>query len=121
MHLQSEQPEKHAIQSYTQDQVYIDNQCYMHSVLVSKNEIHTFPALHTLQELDPKTCLRPLTQQPEIFLIGYPGQTQFLSASQYLGFTQNGIGVECMKFDAACRTFNILLGEQRRVCLLLML
>jgi uncharacterized protein len=32
-----------------------------------------------------------------------------------------GIGVEIMANDAACRTFNILLGEDRQVLLALLL
>lgn len=121
MQLQCEQLEKNAIQSYQHNEIIIHKQSYTKSLLVSKTELYTFPALHTLTEIDPNTCLAQLSTKPEILLIGHTDPTGFLSNEQYVKFTQNAIGVECMQLDAACRTFNVLLGELRNVCLLLIL
>ncbi len=120
MQLQCEQLEKHAIQSYQRNEIVINKKSYTDSLLVSQTEIYTFPSLQCITEIDP-TCLANLSAKPEILLIGYTGPTEFLSNEQYVKFTQNGIGVECMKLEAACRTFNVLLGEHRNVCLLLIL
>jgi len=52
---------------------------------------------------------------PEIIILG----TKTPSALQRLDILkklcEQHIGVECMAIDAACRTFNILLSEHRRV------
>jgi uncharacterized protein len=121
MQLQCEQLEKHAIQSYQHNEIVINKQSYTDSLLVSQTEIHTFPALHCISEIDPTTCLSNLSEKPDILLIGYTGSTEFLSTEQYVKFTQDEIGVECMKLESACRTFNVLLGENRKVCLLLVI
>ena len=56
----------------------------------------------------------------EIVLIG-TGRTQsFPAAEVYRACTGRGVGLEVMSTPAACRTYNILLGEGRRIaaCLL---
>ena len=58
---------------------------------------------------------------PELVLIG-TGPTQcFASAEVRAAFMQRRIGVEVMQLGAACRTFNVLLQEERRVAAALFL
>ena len=53
--------------------------------------------------------------RPEIILIGTGAQTQMIHPRLYATLGQHGIGVEVMNTGAACRTFNVLSGEGRRV------
>jgi uncharacterized protein len=119
MQFQCEQPEKNSIQSYETNAVLIDHQRYDQSLLVTQKQIILIPTLSAISEIHPDQCISLLNDHLEILLIGYTGSTQFMSPAQYVSFTKIGIGVECMKLDAACRTFNILLGEHRKVGLLL--
>ena len=51
---------------------------------------------------------------PELVILGF-GQTQhFPSIEIQREFLKNGIGLECMNLAAACRTFNVLMSENRR-------
>ena len=60
--------------------------------------------------------LHPLLQlQPELVLIGTGEALKFPSIEHYACLIQQNIGVEIMDSAAACRTYNILLGEGRKV------
>jgi uncharacterized protein len=60
--------------------------------------------------------MQPLLQlQPELVLIGTGEILKFPAIERYACFIQQNIGVEIMDSAAACRTYNILLGEGRKV------
>ena len=52
---------------------------------------------------------------PEIVLLGSGAAFRFAEAALLAPLCQAGIGVEVMDTPAACRTYNILLGEGRNV------
>jgi uncharacterized protein len=56
-----------------------------------------------------------LVHKPEIVLVGTGATQQFLSPRVLAPLTNARVGVEMMDTRAACRTFNILVGEGRRV------
>ena len=58
----------------------------------------------------------PLLQlQPELVLIGTGATLKFPALEHYACLIQHNIGVEIMDSAAACRTYNILLAEGRKV------
>ena len=56
-----------------------------------------------------------LTLQPEVIILGTGNQHRFAHPKLYQALSNAGIGVEFMSTPAACRTFNILIGEDRKV------
>ena len=58
---------------------------------------------------------------PEIVLLGSGPRLRFPSPGLYAGLVKARIGVELMDTAAACRTYNILAGEGRRVAAALLL
>jgi uncharacterized protein len=56
-----------------------------------------------------------LDLKPEILLIGTGSSQRFLPAELLAQLNRQGIGVEVMDTAAACRTYNVLLSEDRRV------
>jgi uncharacterized protein len=56
-----------------------------------------------------------LAMQPELVLIGTGETLKFPPLEHYACLIQQNIGVEIMDSAAACRTYNILLGEGRNV------
>lgn len=51
----------------------------------------------------------------EIVLLGTGAKQRFVHPRFTRPLTEKRIGVECMDTQAACRTYNILLGESRKV------
>jgi uncharacterized protein len=53
--------------------------------------------------------------EPQVVLIGTGRQQRFAPAPIRAAFSARGVGLEVMDLGAACRTFNILVQEDRRV------
>jgi uncharacterized protein len=67
-------------------------------------------------------ALNPLLQTeepPELILFGTGAQMQMLSKDIKTALENHGIAYDTMDTGAACRTFNILLQEERRVAAVL--
>jgi len=60
-----------------------------------------------------------LALKPEVVLLGTGDRQRMPPAALYAGFFARGIGLEVMDNRAACRTFNVLLGEYREVAVAL--
>lgn len=66
--------------------------------------------------------LEPLFESaPEIVLLGTGDTQRFPEPSILAAILSRGIGCEVMTTGAACRTYNVLAGEDRRVTAALML
>jgi uncharacterized protein len=68
------------------------------------------PADVTLADLEPALAL-----EPEILLLGTGGTLVWPEADLMSALAARGIGLEIMSTPAACRTFNVLVHERRRV------
>jgi uncharacterized protein len=103
----------------------IETQHFEHSLFVCDNYIlPAFPA-SILSDLTAKV-LMPLFElndqlNLDILLIGSQNQSGILSTDVMALFIEQRMGVECMSLGAACRTYNMLLNESRRVSALLLL
>jgi len=60
-------------------------------------------------------------REPDVVLLGTGSKIQFPSSQWRAAFLSQRIGIEVMDLPAAARTFNVLLGEQRRVLLIALL
>lgn len=56
---------------------------------------------------------------PDVVILGTGRRQRFIHPKLTAALTARRIGVECMDNRAACRTYNILMGEGRRVALAL--
>ena len=66
--------------------------------------------------------LEPIFElQPELVLLGTGARQRFPSPEVRAAFAAQKIGLESMDLGAACRTFNILVQEDRRVAAALFL
>lgn len=70
----------------------------------------TFPA-----ELRSEHFERILTFKPEIVIFGSGARLQFVSPTLLRALIGARIGVETMDTPAACRTYNVLAAEKRKV------
>ena len=67
------------------------------------------------ERLRPEHFEAVLELAPELVLVGTGATQRFLPAQTTSALSRAGIGFEVMDTAAACRTFNILLAEGRRV------
>ena len=71
------------------------------------------------QALDPQDLETLFAATPELVVIGTSAGQLLLSARERSVFLARGIGLEVMALGPACRTFNVLAQEGRRVVALL--
>ncbi len=64
---------------------------------------------------------RSLALQPELVIFGSGTRLQFIAPALYRSLIERRIGIETMDTAAACRTFNVLASEGRRVLAALLL
>ncbi|HEY5800782.1 MAG TPA: Mth938-like domain-containing protein [Burkholderiaceae bacterium] len=62
-----------------------------------------------------------LAMGPDVVILGTGARQRFIHPSKIAALTARRIGVESMDSKAACRTYNILMGEGRRALLALLL
>ncbi len=58
---------------------------------------------------------------PDVVILGTGERQRFVHPRLIASLSERRIGVECMDNQAACRTYNILMGEGRKVTLALIL
>lgn len=59
--------------------------------------------------------------RPDVVILGTGARQRFVHPRLIAPLTARHVGVECMDSQAACRTYNILMTEGRRVALALIL
>lgn len=69
-------------------------------------------AAATMDSLAPVLAVVP---RPEILLIGCGSRAAFISPPLRQALRDAGITIDAMDTGAACRTYNVLLAEERRV------
>ena len=79
------------------------------------------PAILDLESLLAIDAARIMALDPEVLLLGTGTQHAFPPAQFSARFLSRGVGFEAMNTGAACRTYNVLVGEQRRVVAMLLI
>lgn len=70
------------------------------------------PAVEDLSARDFEAIL---ALEPEVILLGTGTRQRFPPAQTTTSILRRGVGIEVMDTPAACRTYNVLAGEYRRV------
>jgi uncharacterized protein len=108
------------IRAYGNGELRINDAVYRGAVIVSAATVIAAENIHNLDDLIALDVSRTLALEPELVLLG-TGAHQIFPAPEFgAQFLRAGIGFEVMDTSAACRTFNVLVGEQRRVAALLL-
>jgi uncharacterized protein len=94
---------------------------YQNSIVLTGSELISDFKPQSISNLRPEDIETLLGYQPELILLG-TGLKHIFPSSELLASVQaQGIGIEVMSTDAACRTFNILVSEDRKVMAILFL
>jgi len=108
------------ISGYGQDHFMINGVRHESSLIVLPDEIVGDWARH-FEQLSVQHFDALAIRAPEIILLGSGAKLRFPSPALYAGLIKANIGVEVMDTAAACRTYNILAAEGRRVAAALIL
>jgi uncharacterized protein len=111
---------RNLIRSYTPGEIKINDAIFHHAVIVAPSSIAAGPALTDARELTAAHTADIIALAPELVLVGTGPRQVFPPAEFGAQFLRAGIGLEVMDTGAACRTFNVLVTEQRRVVALLL-
>lgn len=114
MHIQQDPNAAASIEAYQPDCIQVDGKQYKKTFFLtftgdildwnySVNQLITFTDLEQL-----------IDYKPEVIILGGEIPPRIDPKKSHEFYAKN-IGVECMSLGAACRTFNILSGEGRRV------
>lgn len=100
---------------YGPDGVQINEQLYTESLLLMPDQVVTPWPPKRFDELNGSHLAEAQNLNPEVILLGTGVQQQFPDRAVMRPLLKSGIGLEVMDTGSACRTFNILMGEGRRV------
>jgi uncharacterized protein len=91
------------------------------SVVMSASKLILDWPVSSVQSLDLGALAPALELQPEVLLLGTGKRIRFPESALFATLAARGIGLEVMSTAAACRTFNILVNEERPVVAALIL
>lgn len=103
------------IRSYAADEVRIGERALRANCIVTATEIVPDWNAVSPESLEPEHLAAIFELAPEIVLLGTGTTQRFPPAGVRAAFLERRIGLEPMDLGAACRTFNILVQEERRV------
>ena len=114
MRFSQDSSDGNSIQACRRGEIIINERKINCSVIITADEIIEWDPQHfdaiTAEHIDQLA-----DYQPEIIILGTGEYQQFPAPHITAGLLSQGIGAEIMNTDAACRTFNVLLSEDRRV------
>ena len=109
------------VRGYAPRELRVNEDSYVTTVILGASVVRTESAILSVADLRDEHVTHILTLEPELVLLGTGTRQEFPPPSFGAQFLTAGIGFEVMDTGAACRTFNVLVSEQRRVVALLIL
>ena len=107
------------ITGYGDGYVEINKTPYTHAVLLSSDGAISDWPVQSYEGLEATHFAQMVDLKPELILIGTGIRQRFPKPELLKSLISAKIGFEIMDSQAACRTFNILVGEGRQVLLAL--
>jgi uncharacterized protein len=103
------------ITGYGADHLMINKVRHDGNVLVTSDQIIPAWTRASIVELSPADWEQVLALKPEVVLLGTGSRLRFPSPAVLRPLIEARIGYEVMDVAAACRTYNVLVGEGRAV------
>ena len=122
MKIERDQPGgRNTFTGYGEGYVEVGGKRYHESLVVSADRIVAAWPAKSVDELSADHMAAIVELSPEIVLLGTGPVFHFAPPALLAPLYKAGVGVEVMDTPAACRTYNILLGEGRNVVAALIL
>ena len=122
MKLQADRIEgRNAISRHSVSGVIINGAQYTHSLVLPWDGDPAAWPVSSFETLDASHFEQLLAHRPQLVLFGSGARLRFPAPRLLAGLMQARIGFETMDTAAACRTYNVLASEHRRVLAALVL
>ena len=106
---------RYQIRAYANDFIQVNQQKIRHSLIVMPDKlIEPWPP-HCIADLTTDYLQIIIDLRPSIVLLGSGEDLAFPDAALLNVFYQQKIGIEVMNNGAACRTYTVLMSEERNV------
>ena len=107
------------VTAYDDNGVEINAVRFSYSLLVLPEIAPAAWAPRSFDELKTEDFAQIAALSPDVVILGTGNRQRFVHPRLTSALTERRIGVECMDSRAACRTYNILMAEGRKVVLAL--
>ena len=122
MKLHSTQTQQYqTVTGYEDDWVEINAQRFGHSLMVLPEVAPRAWPVTSFSALTSADFEVLAATEPDLVILGTGPQQRFAAPALLAPLMARRVGVECMNNQAACRTYNILMAEGRKVALALIL
>jgi uncharacterized protein len=112
---------RHVVRGYAPGALRIGEQEYSRSVIVSATTLITDWRPQRIDELTAADLEAALALRPEVLLLGSGARQVFPPHDLLARLYAARVGFEVMDTGAACRTYNVLVGEGREVAAALLI
>jgi uncharacterized protein len=112
---------QNVIRAYARGRITINQQVYTASLIVTPDRIIADWPPRRFSELTAAHIEAVAALGPEVVLIGTGDYLQFPAPALVAALVRSQIGFEAMDTGAACRTYNVLMNEGRRVAAALLI
>jgi uncharacterized protein len=108
-------PAVNLIRSYSPAEIHVGDRVLHRSCIISPDAVIPDWRPATVEDLLESDLGPLLATKPEVVLLGTGATHRFAPPAIRAAFAKHRIAVETMDLGAACRTFNVLVQEARRV------
>ncbi len=115
MQIERDNSRGNVIRSFATGELRINDAVFTAPVIVSAEAIIENWSPASITALSITDFAPALESEPEVILFGTGVRQIFPPGAVITGIMRRGIGFEVMDTSAACRTFNVLVAERRRV------
>lgn len=115
MILETGEANQHHIRRIGPEGVTINETLYRRSLIVTPETLNTDWGPPSIATLAPAHIDALVALAPEVVLLGSGDQLIFPESALLAALMRTGVGYEVMDTAAACRTYNVLMSEGRRV------
>lgn len=110
----------HLISGYGADFIQVGADRYPGSLVITAEQLKTDWPVDHIEAFTVAHAEALIADQPEVVIIGTGARQRWPAPQVLYSFGQRGIGCEVMATASACRTYNILAAEGRRVMAVLL-
>lgn len=108
---------RYRITAYSPGEISVNGEVYRTSLLLTPWQLDPTWEWQRPEafDLSALASVRAIEPEPELILLGTGEAQRFPERDVMVELLRSGIGIEVMDTPGACRTFNVVMAEDRRV------